>query len=68
MYYVQFIKPVPSGIISSYNFVQPNQGGNDILDSDVVNFTNGTTLDFTVGYAQIIPDIDACLLYTSRCV
>ncbi|MBK8079307.1 MAG: PKD domain-containing protein [Saprospiraceae bacterium] len=62
MYYVQFIKPVPSGIISSYNFVQPNQGGNDILDSDVVNFTNGTTLDFTVGYAQIIPDIDAGLI------
>jgi hypothetical protein len=62
MYYIQVIKPTPSGNISSYQFVQPNQGGNDVLDSDVVNFTTGTTLDFTVGYAQFIPDIDIGLI------
>ncbi|MBK9255211.1 MAG: carboxypeptidase regulatory-like domain-containing protein [Saprospiraceae bacterium] len=52
-----FIKvPVPSG--TNYKFVTPNQGGNDMLDSDIIDFTNERTSNFTVNYAQIILDID----------
>lgn len=61
-YYVKVIKPTPSGSIARYDFVQPNQGGDDMLDSDVVDFLNGTTLNFTVGYAQTILDVDIGLI------
>ncbi|MBK8626039.1 MAG: T9SS type A sorting domain-containing protein [Saprospiraceae bacterium] len=42
-----------------YNWVQPNQGTNDGIDSDVIDFENQSTLIFTVGYAAEITDIDA---------
>ena len=42
-----------------YTFVQPNQGLNDAIDSDVIDFTNKSTLIFTVNYAAVITDIDA---------
>jgi len=42
-----------------YEFVSPNQGINDAIDSDVIDFPNKTTLIFTVNYAAIITDIDA---------
>ena len=41
-----------------YLFVTPNQGGDDTKDSDIVDFINEKTLNFTVSYAQIIEDID----------
>lgn len=58
-YYIKLIKPNPNGSIIRYDFVQPNQGANDLVDSDIVDFLNGNTLSFTVGYyAQTILDID----------
>jgi protocatechuate 3,4-dioxygenase beta subunit len=44
-----------------YNWVQPNQGINDGIDSDIIDFESQTTLIFTVGYASAIEDIDAGL-------
>ncbi|MBK9743571.1 MAG: carboxypeptidase regulatory-like domain-containing protein [Saprospiraceae bacterium] len=44
-----------------YNWVQPNQGINDGIDSDIIDFESQTTLIFTVGYAAAIEDIDAGL-------
>jgi hypothetical protein len=41
-----------------YIFVTPNQGLDDTKDSDIVDFINEKTLNFTVSYAQIIEDID----------
>ncbi|MFZ1705526.1 MAG: SdrD B-like domain-containing protein [Saprospiraceae bacterium] len=61
-YYIKVIKPTPTGSVSRYDFVQPNQGGNDMLDSDIVDFLQGNTLNFTVGYAQTILDIDIGLI------
>jgi hypothetical protein len=43
---------------TQYIFVQPNQGNDDEIDSDVVDFNNQSTLTFTVGYAEMIDDID----------
>jgi trimeric autotransporter adhesin len=57
-YYIKVTRPTPGAGVSRYEFVVPNQGGDDMLDSDVVDFINGTTLNFTVGYAQTILDID----------
>jgi len=44
---------------NQYDFVQPNQGVNDAIDSDVIDFDNRNTLTFTVDYASVITDIDA---------
>ncbi|MBK8621887.1 MAG: T9SS type A sorting domain-containing protein [Saprospiraceae bacterium] len=57
-YYIKVSRPAPGAGVTRYEFVVPNQGGDDMLDSDVVDFINGTTLNFTVGYAQTILDID----------
>jgi hypothetical protein len=46
-----------------YNWVQPNQGLDDAIDSDVIDFPNQTTLIFTVTYAAEIRDIDAGLKF-----
>jgi hypothetical protein len=51
-YFIKVRKP------DQYLFVTPNQGGDDTKDSDIVDFTNEKTLNFTVTYAQIIEDID----------
>jgi hypothetical protein len=42
----------------TYEFVTPNFGLDDNIDSDVTDFPNESTLNFTVTYAQIIHDID----------
>jgi hypothetical protein len=52
-----FIKVKPDMTI--YNWTQPNQGINDGIDSDIIDFENQSTLIFTVGYAAQIKDIDA---------
>ncbi|MBK9564488.1 MAG: carboxypeptidase regulatory-like domain-containing protein [Saprospiraceae bacterium] len=52
-YFIKVHKP------ENYDFVTPNQGSDDAKDSDVIDFTNQTTLIFTVGYAVTITDIDA---------
>jgi hypothetical protein len=44
-----------------YDFVTPNQGLDDAIDSDIIDFENQSTLTFTVGYAVNIKDIDAGL-------
>lgn len=41
-----------------YQFVTPNQGTNDNIDSDIVDFANKSTLMFTVNYGVVIDDID----------
>jgi hypothetical protein len=46
---------------SLYDFVTPNQGLDDAIDSDIIDFDNESTLTFTVGYAVTIADIDAGL-------
>ncbi len=51
-YFIKVKKP------DLYIFVTPNQGLDDTKDSDIVDFTNEKTLNFTVSYAQIIEDID----------
>jgi hypothetical protein len=61
-YYIKVTKPTPGGQISRYEFVVPNQGNDDTKDSDIVDFVNGSTLSFTVGYAQTILDIDIGLI------
>ncbi|MEZ4910141.1 MAG: SdrD B-like domain-containing protein [Saprospiraceae bacterium] len=53
-----FIKVIPG---KEYNFVDPNFGSSDLLDSDVSNINNGTTEPFYVGYAVNIMDIDVGL-------
>ncbi|MFZ1749419.1 MAG: SdrD B-like domain-containing protein [Saprospiraceae bacterium] len=52
-----FIKVRPD--MGLYNWVQPNQGLDDGIDSDVIDFINQSTLIFTVSYAAAITDIDA---------
>ncbi|MBK9735313.1 MAG: T9SS type A sorting domain-containing protein [Saprospiraceae bacterium] len=47
----------------SLNFVTPNIGPDDAIDSDIVDFINKRTLTFTVLYAAVITDIDAGLKY-----
>jgi protocatechuate 3,4-dioxygenase beta subunit len=42
-----------------YHYVQPNQGIDDAIDSDIIDFINQSTLIFTVSYAAQITDIDA---------
>ncbi|MBK9745046.1 MAG: T9SS type A sorting domain-containing protein [Saprospiraceae bacterium] len=42
-----------------YQYVNPNQGTNDAIDSDIIDFINQSTLIFTVSYAAQITDIDA---------
>src|SRR5690606_21814169 len=44
-----------------YQFVTPNQGTNDNIDSDIVDFANKSTLMFTVNYGVVIEDIDVGL-------
>ena len=53
-YLVEFVKP------SQYSFVVPNVG-NDMIDSDVVDFFTGRTLTFQVFPSDTILDIDAGL-------
>lgn len=55
-----FIK-VRKGIL--YDFVTPNQGQDDAVDSDIIDFENESTLAFTVNYAVTITDIDAGLKF-----
>ncbi|MBC7884251.1 MAG: T9SS type A sorting domain-containing protein [Saprospiraceae bacterium] len=45
-----------------FDFVQPNQGFDDAIDSDIIDFINESTLVFTVTYAAFIDDIDAGLI------
>ncbi len=52
-YKIRVRKPNPT-----YQFVTPNFGLDDNIDSDVTDFPNESTLNFTVTYAQIIHDID----------
>lgn len=47
--------------LTLYNWVPPNQGNSDALDSDIIDFENQTSLVFTVGYGMNIDDIDAGL-------
>ncbi|MBK8668566.1 MAG: hypothetical protein IPN89_03515 [Saprospiraceae bacterium] len=44
---------------STYDFVSPNQGTDDAIDSDIIDFANESTLIFKVSYAAEINDIDA---------
>ncbi|MBK9151781.1 MAG: carboxypeptidase regulatory-like domain-containing protein [Saprospiraceae bacterium] len=52
VYFIKVRKP------EDYDFVVPNFGSDDMIDSDIVDFINQSTLNFTVNYAQIILDID----------
>ena len=51
-YFIRVRKP------NEYDFVVPNFGIDDMIDSDIVDFINERTLNFTVSYAQVILDID----------
>jgi protocatechuate 3,4-dioxygenase beta subunit len=53
-YIIEVVKP------NTYSFVVPNVG-DDNVDSDIVDFFMGRTLDFTVNPADCIEDIDAGL-------
>jgi hypothetical protein len=57
VYFIRVRKPV------DYDFVTPNFGLDDMIDSDIVDFINERTLNFTVNYAQIILDIDIGLKF-----
>lgn len=52
-----FIKVKPD--MNIYQYVQPNQGLDDGIDSDIIDFINQSTLTFVVSYAAQITDIDA---------
>ena len=52
-----FIKVKPDMTI--YNWTQPNQGVNDGIDSDIIDFEKQSTLIFTVSYGAQITDVDA---------
>ena len=52
-YLVEF--ELPDGL----SFVAPNQGGDDNIDSDVVDFITGRTLEFPVNPGDVLLDIDA---------
>ncbi len=54
-YYVQFVKP------AGYDFVLPDQGGDDNLDSDA-NVTDGKTICTTLALGQTITNLDAGLV------
>lgn len=53
-YYVQFVAP------SGYVFTQPNQGGDDDLDSDA-NISNGKTDCITLSLGETVTNLDAGL-------